>query len=49
MITTRIEISNTAKIVSKYGVFSGPNAGKYGPKRAPYLKTFPAVLSVMEL
>ena len=25
--------------MSKYGVFSGPNAGKYGPEKAPYLDT----------
>ena len=25
--------------VSKYGVFSGPNTGKYGPEKTPYLDT----------
>ena len=29
---------------SKYGVFSGPNAGKYGPEKTRYLGTFHAVL-----
>ena len=28
---------------SKYGVFSGPNAGKYGPEKTPYLDTFHVV------
>ena len=28
---------------SKYGVFSGPNTGKYGPEKPPYLDTFHAV------
>ena len=26
-------------IVSKYGVISGPNTGKYGPKITPYVDT----------
>ena len=30
----------------KYGVFSGPNPGKYGPEKTPCLDTFHAV-SVM--
>ena len=29
--------------MSKYGVFSGPNAGKYGPEKTPYLDTFQAL------
>ena len=29
--------------VSKYGVFSGPNTGKYGPEITPSLHTFHAV------
>ena len=29
--------------MSKYGVFSSPNAGKYGPEKASYLDTFYAV------
>ena len=29
--------------VSKYGVFSGPNAGKFKPEITPYLDTFYAV------
>ena len=28
---------------SKYGVFSGPNTGKHGAEKAPYLGTFHAV------
>ena len=28
--------------MSKYGVISGPNAGKYRPKLTPYLNTFHA-------
>ena len=28
----------------KYGVFSGPNAGKYGPGKTLYLDTFEAVV-----
>ena len=30
--------------MSKYGVFSGPNAGKYGPEKTPHLDTFHALL-----
>ena len=29
--------------MSKYRVFSGPNAGKIGPEETPYLDTFDAV------
>ena len=29
--------------LSKYGVFSGPNIGKYGPEKVPYLDNFHAV------
>ena len=29
--------SSTTRKVSKYGVISGPNAGKYGPEITPYL------------
>ena len=29
--------------MSKYGIFSGPNTGKYGPEKAPYLDTFHTV------
>ena len=29
--------------VSKYRVFSGPNIGKYGPEKTPYLDTFHGV------
>ena len=28
--------------MSKYGGFSGPNTGKYGPEKNPYLGTFHA-------
>ena len=34
------------KVLSKYGVFSGPNAGKYGPEKTPYLDTFHAVFII---
>ena len=36
----------TAWKMSKYGVFSGPNTGKYGPEKTPHLDTFYAVLVV---
>ena len=29
--------------MSKFGVFSDPNAGKYGPEKTPYVNTFHAV------
>ena len=29
--------------MSKYRVFSGPNTGKYGPKKTTYLDTFHAM------
>ena len=35
--------TNTAWKVSKYGVISGPNTGKYGPEITPYLDAFHAV------
>ena len=35
--------------VSKYGVFSGPNTGKYGPEKTPCLETFPAVYLSLSL
>ena len=34
----------TAWKVSKYGVISGPNTGKYRPKITPYLDTSHAVV-----
>ena len=34
----------TAWTVSKYGVISGPNTGKYGPEITPYLDTFDPVI-----
>ena len=30
-------VPNTARKVSKYGVFSGPNTGKCRPEKTPYL------------
>ena len=30
----------------KYGAFSGPNTGKYGPEKTPYLDTFHAVFLI---
>ena len=42
-----VEIKFTAWKVSKYGVFSGPNAGKYGPEKTHYLHTFHAVIGAM--
>ena len=33
--------------MSIYGVFSGLNAGKYGPEKTPYLDTFHAVIHYM--
>ena len=30
--------------MSKYGVFSGPNTGRYGPEKTPYFDTFHVVL-----
>ena len=38
----KIEI-NTDWKESKYGFFSGPNAGIYRPENTPYLDTFHAV------
>ena len=35
--------NNTVGKVSKYGVFSGPNTGKYGPVKTPCLDTFHTV------
>ena len=29
--------------MSKYGVFSGPNTGNYGPEKSPYLDNFHVV------
>ena len=40
---------NTAWKVSKYGVFSAPNAGKYGPEKTPYLDTFHAVKDMSKI
>ena len=34
----------TAGKVSIYGIFSGPNTGKYGAEKTPYLDTFHAVI-----
>ena len=38
-----VSLNFTVWNVSKYGVFSSPNAGKYGPEKTPYLDTFHAV------
>ena len=35
--------------VSKYGVFSGPNTGKYRPEKTPYLDTFHAMFPSIKL
>ena len=37
-----MKISHCVK-KSKYGVFSGPNTGKYGPEKTPYFDTIYAV------
>ena len=37
-------IPRTVWKVSKYGVFSGPNTGKYGLEKTPYLDTLHAIL-----
>ena len=29
--------------MSRYGAFTGPNTGNYGPEKTPYLDTFHAV------
>ena len=34
--------------MSKYGVLSGPNAGKYGPEKTQYFDTFHGVTSTKE-
>ena len=34
----------TAWKVAKYGAFSGPNTGKFGPEKTLYLDTFHAVV-----
>ena len=39
-----LKYSYTAWNVSKYGAFCGPNTGKYGPEKTPYLDIFYAVL-----
>ena len=36
-------IFDTAWKMSKYGLFSGPNTGKYGPEKTPYLDILHAV------
>ena len=35
--------------VSKYGAFSGPNTGKYGPETTPYLGTIHAVNMILSV
>ena len=39
---------DTAWRVPKYGVFSGPNAGKYGPEKTPFLDSFHAMTAFDE-
>ena len=39
-IYRKIVAIDTAWKVSKYGIFFGPNAGKYGLEKTPYLDTF---------
>ena len=34
--------------MSKYGVISGPNTGKYGPEITPYLDNFHAVMVITD-
>ena len=34
----------TVQKMSKYGVFSVTNTGKYGPEKTPYLDTFQTVI-----
>ena len=38
-----IIVNNIASKVSKSGVFSGSNTGKYGPEKTSYLDTFHVV------
>ena len=39
----RLCMAGTVWKVSKCGVFSGLNTGKYGPEKTPYLDTFQVV------
>ena len=41
-VSQRMKV-NTAWKAFRYGVFSGPNTGKYGPEKTLYLDTFHAV------
>ena len=41
--TIIFSISDTAWKMSKYGVFPGPNTGKYGPEKTQYLEPFHVV------
>ena len=47
--TFKLYMTITAWKVSKYGVISGPNTGKYGPEITPYLDTFHAVHGMTEV
>ena len=38
----------TARKLSKYGVISGPNTGKYGLEITPYLDAFYAVTAILQ-
>ena len=40
--------THTAWNLSRYGVFSSPNRGKYGSEKTPYLDTFHAVSWLVE-
>ena len=40
ILTVMTHTITAAWKVSKYGVISGPNAGKYGPEITPYLDAF---------
>ena len=39
-LKTTLYVSLREKCLTKYGVFSGPNGGKYGQEKTPYLDTF---------
>ena len=43
LLLTKDLTSATLRDVSKYGVISGPNPGKYGSEITLYLDTFQAV------
>ena len=49
LIKILLQNTFTAWKVSKYGVFSGPNTGEYGPENTPYWDTFHAVIENITL